>query len=354
MFNQWKKLLRNGKLFLFQKFNTMETKLQTERKIQETKRTFQEKLAKKLQLHKISSPLMVMDGTGVNDDLNGCERPVKFKVKSLQDQQAVVVHSLAKWKRMQLKDYEIPLHEGILTDMQALRPDEDYSPLHSIYVDQWDWEMHISKADRTIDFLKATVRKIFSALKETETELLQEKIIEKEILPKEIHFISAEDLYKLYPDISPKEREHLIAKEYSAIFIIGIGGELSCGIPHDGRAADYDDWSTPTELGYGLNGDLIVWSPILDQSIELSSMGIRVDKTALLKQLEIRSEEEKSHLNFHQQVLSETLPYSIGGGIGQSRICMFMLQKKHIGEVQSSVWDEKVKSELLTQGIRLM
>lgn len=332
----------------------METKLQTERKIEETKSIFQQKLRKALQLHKISSPLMVMDGTGINDDLNGLERPVKFKVKALQDAQAVIVHSLAKWKRIKLKEYEIRVHEGILTDMHALRPDEDYSPLHSIYVDQWDWEMHITKKDRTIAFLKTTVEKIFSALKETESQLLQENIIASLLLPERIHFITAEDLYQKYPTLTAKEREHAIAREFGAVFIIGIGGELSCGKAHDGRAADYDDWSTATEIGNGLNGDFIVWSPVVGHSIVLSSMGIRVDKIALEKQLKIRTEEDKSSLHYHQQILAESLPYSIGGGIGQSRLCMFFLQKKHVGEVQSSVWDENLKTELQQHGIQLL
>ncbi len=332
----------------------METPLQKERKIQDTKLIFEAQISKALKLHRVSSPLMVMDGTGINDDLNGCERPVRFNVKAMQDQQAVIVHSLAKWKRMRLNDYQIPLHEGILTDMRALRPDEDYSPLHSIYVDQWDWEIHIGKEDRSISYLQQSVEKIFSSFKETEYELIKMNIINKELLPEKIHFIAAEELYQYHRSLSPKEREHAIAKEFGAVFIIGVGGNLSNGLPHDGRAADYDDWSTKTELGMGLNGDFLVWSPILGQSIELSSMGIRVDKEALEKQLKLKNEMSKYHLDYHQKILQAQLPYSIGGGIGQSRTCMFFLQKKHIGEVQSSVWDEKIKAKLLEEGINLI
>ena len=328
--------------------------LETEFKIQKVKKTFEKKLRKQLQLHKVSSPLMVMADTGLNDDLNGIERPVKFAVKAMDEKTAVVVHSLAKWKRLRLKDYDIEKGQGILTDMQALRPDEDYSPIHSIYVDQWDWEQRIDKSDRTISYLKLTVKRIFKALKQTEKKLVQEHIISSSLLPDRIKFIHAEDLLQRYPELSPKEREHKITELYGAVFIIGIGHILSNGEAHDGRAADYDDWTTQTKGGFGLNGDLLVWHPVLQQSLELSSMGIRVDKTALQKQLEIRKETQKADFPYHQHILKDELPFSIGGGIGQSRVCLFFLQKKHIGEVQSSVWDKSAIAHLQSEGITIL
>lgn len=253
--------------------------LKTEQAITFVKETFSRKLIEALNLIPVSSPLVVLDGTGINDDLNGIERPVSFPIKSLNEQRAVVVHSLAKWKRVRLKELEIEVDEGILTDMRALRPDEDYTPIHSIYVDQWDWEKHITAQDRTFDYLKDTVLKIYTALYETEQEVAQRYPAKEAILPKEILFISSEQLLNRYPDFTPKQRENAIAKEYGAVFIYGIGGELSHGAPHDGRAADYDDWSTDNSEGYkGLNGDILVWNPILDTAFELSSMGIRVDK----------------------------------------------------------------------------
>ena len=332
----------------------METSLSKEFKIQTVKKVFEKKLSEQLQLHKVSSPLMVMDGTGINDDLNGTERPVRFAVKAMNDDPAVVVHSLAKWKRIRLQEYKIPIGQGILTDMHALRPDEDYSPIHSIFVDQWDWEKHIDKNDRSLDYLKYTVKQIFKALKQTEKKLVRKGVISEILLPKKIKFIQSEELLQRYPSLSPKEREHKIAEEFGAVFIIGIGSKLSTGDPHDGRAADYDDWSTTTKKGTGLNGDLLVWHPILGQSLELSSMGIRVDKKALEKQLLLKEEQYKSVFTYHQKILKEELPFSIGGGIGQSRVCLFFLQKQHIGEVQSSVWSNDIKEELKEKGIQLI
>ncbi len=329
--------------------------LKTEQAITFVKETFSHKLKEILNLIPVSSPLVVLDGTGINDDLNGIERPVAFPIKSLNEQRAVVVHSLAKWKRLRLQQLEIEKGEGILTDMRALRPDEDYTPIHSIYVDQWDWEKHIAAADRSFSYLKQTVLQIYQALYATEQAVAQRYPEIPAVLPEEIHFISAEELLLTYPDLTPKEREHAIAKAHGAVFIYGIGGALSNGFPHDGRAADYDDWSTDNENGYkGLNGDILVWNPILHAAFELSSMGIRVNKSALLHQLEVRDSRDRAALSFHSMLLEDKLPESIGGGIGQSRVCMFMLKKSHIGEVQVSIWNEEQRQLLATQDINLL
>lgn len=329
--------------------------LKTEQAITFVKETFSRKLMLALNLIPVSSPLIVLDGTGINDDLNGIERPVSFPIKALNEQKAVVVHSLAKWKRVRLKELEIEAGEGILTDMRALRPDEDYTPIHSIYVDQWDWEKCIAPTDRNFAFLKESVLKIYNALWETENEVAQKYPEKIAILPKDIFFISSEELLNRYPDFTPKQRENAIAQAYGAVFIYGIGGELSNGHAHDGRAADYDDWSTDNEAGYkGLNGDILVWNPLLNTAFELSSMGIRVDKKALLQQLEIRQSLDRTKLSFHAMLLNDQLPESIGGGIGQSRVCMFMLKKAHIGEVQVSIWDEQQRSSLAEQQVHLL
>lgn len=329
--------------------------LRTESAIQYVKDVFSRQLSEELNLSKVSSPIMVMDGTGINDDLNGVERCVRFAIKQMDDQQAVVVNSLAKWKRIRLRDYDIDEGHGILTDMRAIRPDEDYSPIHSVYVDQWDWEKRISPQDRTLATLKSEVRKIFAALKKTE-QLVTDKYPEIEPqLPDDITFIHAEELRRIYPDLSAREREDRIASEHGAVFIIGIGGDLDDNMPHDGRAPDYDDWSTENEEGYqGLNGDLIVWNKVLQSAFELSSMGIRVDQVALVRQLDLRGEHHRKKLHFHQLLLQEKLPQSIGGGIGQSRICMFLLGKRHIGEVQVSVWPEQAYEEARVNGISLL
>lgn len=329
--------------------------LQREAAITLVKDTFSRFLCDYLHLTKVSSPLIVLDGTGLNDDLNGIERPVSFPIKSLNEQRAVVVHSLAKWKRVRLRELDVDTGRGILTDMRALRPDEDYSPIHSIYVDQWDWEKHIDVTDRTLSYLKGTVSAIFSALKETEQVVYQYYPEMQPQLPEEIHFIHSEELLQRFPGLSPKERENAIAKEFGAVFIIGIGNKLSQGYPHDGRAADYDDWSTENEEGYkGLNGDIIVWHPFLQSAFEISSMGIRVDKNALIRQLKEKDCEQKSALPFHSSLLSGKLPESIGGGIGQSRLCMFLLKKSHIGEVQVSIWSAEEKKRMCEKGIVLL
>ncbi|SKB54403.1 aspartate-ammonia ligase [Sphingobacterium nematocida] len=329
--------------------------LKREQAITFVKETFSTHLKQALNLIPISSPLIVLDGTGINDDLNGIERPVSFPIKSLNEERAVVVHSLAKWKRVRLKELELEPEEGVITDMRALRPDEDYSPIHSIYVDQWDWEKAIHTKDRNLNYLKDTVNKIYSALLATEKAVEHQYPERKAILPDQIYFISSEELLARYPDNTPKERENAIAQAYGAVFIYGIGGELSNGFAHDGRAADYDDWSTDNDAGYkGLNGDILVWNPLLNSAFELSSMGIRVDKTALLRQLEIRNCVERSKLSFHQMLLTDLLPESIGGGIGQSRVCMFMLKLAHIGEVQVSIWDPERKDKLANEDIFLL
>ncbi|KKX50493.1 MULTISPECIES: aspartate--ammonia ligase [Sphingobacterium] len=329
--------------------------LKTEVAISFVKDTFAQQLRNNLGLIPISSPLVVLDGTGINDDLNGIERPVAFPIKALQERKAVVVHSLAKWKRLRLKELELEVGEGILTDMRALRPDEDYTPIHSIYVDQWDWEKTISAEQRTFSFLQDTVLKIYDALRFTEKQVERQYPDIKSVLPEEITFISSEELLQKYPTFTPKERENAIAKEHGAVFIYGIGGILSNGEAHDGRAADYDDWSTENGSGTnGLNGDILVWNPILNTAFELSSMGVRVDKTALERQLKIRNNAERAALSFHKMLLNDELPEAIGGGIGQSRVCMFMLKKAHIGEVQVSIWDEQEKQSLQDKGIHLL
>ena len=269
--------------------------------------------------------------------------------------QAEIVHSLAKWKRIKLSQMKVPEGRGIYTDMNALRPEEELDNLHSIYVDQWDWEKVITREQRSIEFLKKTVRRIYEAIKVTENKLYVEFPQIEPILPEEIFFIHAEELLQMYPGLTPKEREDAVVKEHGAVFVIGIGGVLSDGHPHDGRSADYDDWSTLNEDGYhGLNGDLLLWNPVLQCSFEISSMGIRVDEDTLRRQLELRGESWKSGLMYHKALLEGQLPYTIGGGIGQSRLCMFLLRKAHIGEIQSSVWPESMREICREAGIDLV
>lgn len=329
--------------------------LRREQAISFVKEEFSKGLQKELNIIPVSGPLVVLDGTGINDDLNSIERPVKFPIKSLNDKNAVVVHSLAKWKRIRLKELELEPGEGIITDMRALRPDEDYSPIHSIYVDQWDWEKVIVPQDRQLDYLFSTVKSIYEVIKQTEQNVEAKYPQLKAVLPEQITFISSEDLLQKYPTFTPKQRENAICKEFGAVFIYGIGGELSNGELHDARAADYDDWSTENSAGFrGLNGDILVWNPVLESAFELSSMGIRVDKKALTKQLEIRDFSDRKNLLFHSMLLDDQLTESIGGGIGQSRMCMFMLKSRHIGEVQASIWDGKVKEKLKEESIELL
>lgn len=329
--------------------------IDTERAIKLVKDFFQENLSAELRLRRVTAPLFVLKGTGINDDLNGIERPVAFPIKDLNEQTAEVVHSLAKWKRMALADLNIPEGYGLYTDMNAIRADEELSNIHSLYVDQWDWEKSISAKDRNLDYLKKTVKGIFGILKRVEYLVYEAYPQIKPILPEDIKFIHAEELQKDYPYLSPKEREDKAAEKYGAVFIIGIGGALADGKEHDGRAPDYDDWTTPTLNGYkGLNGDILVWNPILKRSFELSSMGIRVDKKALEEQLKISGEESRKELMWHKKLLNNELPYSIGGGIGQSRLCMYFLQKAHIGEIQSSIWPEEMKQLCAENNIPLM
>jgi aspartate--ammonia ligase len=328
---------------------------QTELAIRQIKEFFQTNLAFELNLMRVTAPLFVLSGTGINDDLNGVERPVVFPVKSIQDSRAEIVQSLAKWKRLQLADFTCQPGEGLYTDMNAIRPDEDLDNLHSIYVDQWDWERVISKEERTVEYLKQVVRQIYSVILRTERYIgyLYPEIVP--VLPDEITFIHSEDLQKHHPDLSPKQREKLACLEHGAVFVIGIGADLPGGMPHDGRAPDYDDWSTPTYNGYkGLNGDILVNYPLLDCAYELSSMGIRVDPPAMLRQLEIRGVMQRKDLLFHRRLLNGELPLSIGGGIGQSRLCMFYLRKAHIGEIQSSLWSKEMVDQCLEHNITLL
>ena len=327
---------------------------QTEKAIKAVKDMFQDNLSAQLALLRVTAPMTVLSGTGINDDLNGVERPVRFPVLSLNEQQAEVVHSLAKWKRLKLAELGIAPGRGIYTDMNALRPDEELDNLHSIYVDQWDWEKVIRPEDRTLDFLKRTVRRIYEAVKVTENKLYVEFPQLVPALPDDIYFIHAEELLQRYPNLTPKERENAIVREYKAVFIIGIGGKLSDGSIHDGRAADYDDWSTPNSDGYkGLNGDILLWNPVLESAFEISSMGIRVNPEAMLRQLKERGQEAKKDLYFHRRLIAGELPQTIGGGIGQSRLCMFLLRKAHIGEIQSSIWPEEMRKACHQAGIEL-
>lgn len=328
---------------------------QTEQAIKQIKDFFQENLSTELRLSRVTAPLFVLQGLGINDDLNGVERPVTFPIKDLGDAKAEVVHSLAKWKRLTLAEYHIEPGFGIYTDMNAIRADEELDNLHSLYVDQWDWEAVITKEERTLSYLKNVVERIYAAILRTEYLTCETYKEIKPFLPRKIHFIHSEELLQMYPNLSPKEREDAICKKYGAVFIIGIGGKLSDGKKHDGRAPDYDDWSTVAEDGRaGLNGDILIWYPVLERSFELSSMGIRVDQEALLRQLKLEGKEDRKQLFFHRQLLDGRLPLSIGGGIGQSRLCMVMLHKAHIGEIQASIWPDDMRAECAQLGMPLI
>jgi aspartate--ammonia ligase len=320
--------------------------METEIAIKFVKDFFEKELSSALNLTRISAPLFVKKASGLNDNLNGVERPVAFETKEVPGETLEIVHSLAKWKRMALKRYKVPVGQGIYTDMNAIRRDEDMDNTHSIYVDQWDWEKVITKEDRNFDFLKETVRKIYKVFLNTERELSARFEKVKINLPNEVTFITSQELENLYPNLTPEERENEFAKSRGAIFVMQIGKVLASGQRHDGRAPDYDDWE--------LNGDLILWDPALNHSLELSSMGIRVDKDALERQLKELNLEERKELDFHKQLLNGELPLTIGGGIGQSRICMFFLQKAHIGEVQASFWTEDIKKVCRENGINLL
>lgn len=318
----------------------------TEIAIKQVKDFFERELAIQLNVKRVSAPLFVTKESGLNDNLNGVERPVAFGIKEQNDKEVEIVHSLAKWKRKALKDYGFPMGEGLYTDMNAIRRDEDTDNIHSIFVDQWDWEKIIAKEDRTEETLRATVKSVYEALRVTEKYIANKYSYVECFLPEEITFITSQELEDLYPDCTPKEREYKIASLKGAVFIMQIGGRLLSGEKHDGRAPDYDDWK--------LNGDIIVYYPVLDMALELSSMGIRVDEDALLSQLKEAGCEERAELPFQSALLKRELPYTIGGGIGQSRICMFFLRKAHIGEVQASLWPEEVMEEAKEKGLQLL
>jgi len=329
-------------------------KIETERGIQKIKEFFQQNLSSELRLRRTTAPLFVLKGTGINDDLSGIERAVTFPIGDMNDVQAEIVHSLAKWKRLMLADLHIEPGFGIYTDMNAIRADEELGNLHSLYVDQWDWELVMRDNERNLDFLKNIVRRIYAALLRTEYSVYETYSEFKPQLPPDIYFIHSEELLQKYPGKTGKEREDAIAKEKGAVFIIGIGSPLSNGEKHDGRAPDYDDWTTMTDGLPGLNGDILVWNEVLGRAVELSSMGIRVNAEVLKKQLIASGTENRKDLYFHKRLLNNELPQTIGGGIGQSRLCMFLLRKAHIGEIQASIWPPKMRDEALQQGIALI
>lgn len=333
------------KLFIPEGYQSKLDLRQTEVAIKKLKDYFEYALAYELYLTRVSAPILVRPATGLNDNLNGVERPVSFDVA--EDGEVVeIVHSLAKWKRMALGRYQFAVNEGLYTDMNAIRRDEEVDNLHSIYVDQWDWEKVITKEMRNKEYLIQTVKRIYRAFLRTEKFIANEYPVLERRLPEEITVITSQELLDLYPDLTAKEREDKICKEKKAVFIMKIGDVLSNGEKHDGRAPDYDDWS--------LNGDILFWNPVLNSAFELSSMGIRVDETALLSQLKKADCLERQQLPFHQSVLNKALPYTIGGGIGQSRICMFFLQKAHIGEVQASIWPEEMQAACEEHHITLL
>ncbi|MDY5932091.1 MAG: aspartate--ammonia ligase [Candidatus Ornithospirochaeta sp.] len=324
----------------------------TEKAIKAAKDIFEKELSGALKLSRVTSPLFVASGSGINDDLNGIEKPVSFSVKNLGGKHMEIVQSLAKWKRMALADYHVKPGRGIYTDMNALRPDDDVDAIHSIYVDQWDWEKVMAEGERNLEYLKKTVRSIYYSIKRTAFLLEELYPALDDYLPDDIVFVHTEDAAAEYPDLTPDQREYELAKKHGAVFLIGIGYGNP---PHSGRAPDYDDWSTVSEGSYhGLNGDIIVWDRVREANLELSSMGIRVDSESLLRQLSIRNMEERKELYWHKRLLGGEFPQTIGGGIGQSRLCMFLLHKAHIGEVQASVWPDEVRAEAREHGAPLL
>ena len=332
-------------LVIPQKYETSLGIIETQQAIKDLKDFFENRLGERLKLTRVSSPLFVLPETGTNDNLNGVEKPVSFQVPYL-NKDAEIVHSLAKWKRMALKKYGFSVGRGIYTDMNAIRKDEELDNLHSLYVDQWDWELVINKEDRTKETLQKVVKTLYKVFKETEEHVHN---IYPEVgceLPEEITFITSQELLDMYPDLTPKEREAAIVREKKAVFLMQIGKTLSTGEKHDGRSPDYDDWD--------LNGDILFYNSVLDRAIELSSMGIRVDEEALERQLKIAKCEDRKKLDYHKALLEGKLPYTIGGGIGQSRICMFFLNKAHIGEVQVGIWPEEMVKECRSAGIELL
>ena len=319
--------------------------IETQQAIKDIKDYFEQRLGEELKLTRVSSPLFVIPDTGINDNLNGVETPVSFHIPHL-DKQAEVVHSLAKWKRMALKKYGFSVGKGLYTDMNAIRKDEELDNLHSLYVDQWDWELIINKEDRHLDTLKDTVRRIYSVFKQTEDHVNQIYPEIQKILPEEIAFVTSQELLDMYPETTPKQREDAIVREKGAVFVMQIGKDLATGEKHDGRSPDYDDWD--------LNGDILLYNPVLDNAIELSSMGIRVDEESLDRQLREAGCEDRRELDFHRLLLNGELPYTMGGGIGQSRICMYFLNKAHIGEVQVGIWPEGMIEKCSEAGVHLL
>jgi aspartate--ammonia ligase len=346
---------RASELILPSQYANSLTVQAAERAIKQIKDSFERRLAEALNLQRITAPLFVAADSGINDHLSGVEQPVSFVIKAL-GQRAEIVQSLAKWKRLALGEYGFAHGQGFYTDMNAIRPDETLDNLHSIYVDQWDWERVIAAEERSLAFLAEIVGRIYGVIAATEREVCAAfPALLGPYLPDQIHMVHSEDLEARYPALTPKEREDAICREQGAVFVVGIGAPLADGRPHDGRAADYDDWSTPTGGGRrGLNGDILVWYPVLERAVELSSMGIRVDRAALQYQLAAKGEEFKRDLYFHQRLLNDELPLCIGGGIGQSRLCMLFLRRAHIGEIQASIWPREMVARCRAHNIVLL
>ena len=328
---------------------------EVETAIKDIKDFFERNLAAGLGLQRVTAPLFVRSGTGINDDLNGVERPLRFCVKEDNDAPVEIVQSLAKWKRLALKRYGYRIGEGIYTDMNAVRPDETLDSIHSIYVDQWDWEKTLGPGERNRQTLETTVRTIYDVICRTEFHVASQYTCIRPILPEKIAFVTSEELCRRWPDVGPRERENRACAEYRAIFVLGIGAALPDGQPHDGRAPDYDDWTTPrADGGRGLNGDILLWNPVLGRAFEISSMGIRVNPEVLVRQLKIRGLEQRLELPFHRMLAAGELPDSIGGGIGQSRMCMFFLRTAHVGEVSVGIWPEAMQAACAQAGIPLL
>ena len=344
------------KLTLPADYKPLLDELTTEKAIRHIKQQFQNHLADALTLQRVTAPLCVVSGTGMNDDLNGVEHAVSFTVADADKAHVEIVHSLAKWKRYKLGKLGMEPGSGIYTDMNAIRADEELDNLHSIYVDQWDWEKVITADERNLDFLKASVRKIYQAMRDTEADVCAAYPTITPFLPETITFVHSEDAEAEWPDKTPREREDLLCRRHGAVFLIGIGGPLPLsGKPHDGRAPDYDDWTTPSDAAHkGLNGDILIWNPLLQRSFEVSSMGIRVDKSSLVAQLTQRNALERLDLAFHKMLMDGRLPLTMGGGIGQSRLCMLFLQKAHIGEIQASIWPAAMREQCRLHNIPLL
>ena len=334
------------KLIIPENYDPVLNLRQTQEAIKYIRDTFQKEIGRALQLSRISAPLFVPKSSGLNDNLNGVETPVSFIIPQMPNEEIEVVHSLAKWKRMGLKKYGFKMHEGLYTNMNAIRKDEEVDNLHSYYVDQWDWEKIISKEERNEETLKRHVLKIFKVIKHMEHEVWYKYPHAVNRLPDKIHFFTSQELEDRYPDLTPTERETAMCKEYGCIFVMGVGKKLKSGIKHDGRAPDYDDWD--------LNGDILFWFEPLKCALEISSMGIRVDEDSLVKQLETENCLDRLQLPYHQQIMNKELPYTIGGGIGQSRLCMLLLKKAHVGEVQASIWPQEMIDECSKHNINLL